>query len=606
MTVPTSGRTARVVVPALAALLLAAALAGPTAAARAPKAAATATAPTAQTHEHVLANGMKLVVVPRHLSPTIAAGWVAKVGSVNERPGITGISHLFEHMMFKGTKVIGTRDADKDLALIAEQERVREAMRAEESQLRAAQRRGEIDDMTRPEHKTERYRALEAQFDSLVKAQRDNMVKNEFNTVLQKNGASFINAFTNEDQTFYFEVVPANKLELWFWMETDRLQNPVFREFYSERDVVYEERRLRYESTPTGVQKQSFDAMFWDASPYAWPVIGWPSDVANITLEQANEYYDLYYAPHNLTAILVGDVNFEQAVALAERYFGTLPKATRPTPEMITAETKQTAEKRFDAEAETNPAVDVRWHTPAFVHRDVPALFVLAELLDGTTGRLERALVLDQKVATATDVTHDPRKYEGLFEIHAECKEGTTPEALEKAMHAEIEKLRQAPPTAEELQSAKNRYLAGGYRQLTSSFPLLFRYAIGEGRGTWRDVDRIEQQVQHVTGADIQRVATRYFTKENRAVALWRRKGGTTQDPALAALPAQAQGMVRQMLAQVAASTDASKLEQMLSQMDAMGAQVPPDMKPAVDYVKTQVQKRIDQIKSGATSADGK
>ena len=177
---------------------------------------------------------------------------MAHVGSVNERPGITGISHLFEHMMFKGTHVIGTRDYEKDVRLIEEQERLREEMRAELSKMRLAQRRGEIEDMTKPEARTPRYRELEARFDALVAEQRANMVKNEFNLILQRNGGTMINAFTTEDMTAYFETLPANKLELWFWLEADRLRNRVFREFYSERDVVYEERRRGVESTPTG------------------------------------------------------------------------------------------------------------------------------------------------------------------------------------------------------------------------------------------------------------------------------------------------------------------------------------------------------------------
>src|ERR1043166_6941669 len=190
--------------------------------------------------EQTLPNGMRLLLVERHDDPTIAGGWVAHVGSANERPGITGIAHLFEHMMFKGTHVIGTRDYDLDARLIDEQETVMEEMRAEISKLRAAYRRGEIDDITKPEAKTPRMKQLEARFDSLVAQQRPHMIKNEFDLVVQKNGGSRINAFTNEDMTFYFYTLPANKLELYFWMEADRLQHRVFREFYSERDVVYE------------------------------------------------------------------------------------------------------------------------------------------------------------------------------------------------------------------------------------------------------------------------------------------------------------------------------------------------------------------------------
>ena len=211
------------------ALLLAA---GPAPAAptrRAPPPEPTRAAPRLPIEEHVLANGMKLVLVPRHLSPTVAGAWVAHVGSANERPGITGISHLFEHMMFKGTHVIGTRDDAKDATLIEEQEQVQDAMRVEMSAMRLAQRRGEIQDLTKPEARTPRYRELQARFDSLVVAQRANMIKNEFELVLQKNGATGVNAFTNEDMTVYFETVPANKLELLFWIEADRLRNRVFR-----------------------------------------------------------------------------------------------------------------------------------------------------------------------------------------------------------------------------------------------------------------------------------------------------------------------------------------------------------------------------------------
>ena len=148
--------------------------------------------------EHYLTNGMKLLLIPRHLSPTVAGGWVAHVGSVNERPGITGISHLFEHMMFKGSHVIGTRDYAKDVRLIEEQERVQDQVREELSGMRAAERRGDLADMTKPEAKTERYKRLEARFDSLVTEQRANMVKNEFDLVLSKNGATGWCGFTHD------------------------------------------------------------------------------------------------------------------------------------------------------------------------------------------------------------------------------------------------------------------------------------------------------------------------------------------------------------------------------------------------------------------------
>jgi len=572
-------------------------LPGTTARAAAKASAAAPRKPGIHIEEHFLSNGMKLLLIPRHLSPTVSGGWVAKVGSVNERPGITGISHLFEHMMFKGTHVIGTKDYEKDVRLIEEQERVQDQIREEMSSMRAAQRRGDLEDMTRPEAKTERYRRLEATFDSLVTEQRANMVKNEFDLVFSRNGATGMNAFTSEDMTFYFETVPANKLELWFWMEADRLKNRVFREFYSERDVVYEERRRSVESTPLGKFQVSFDAVFWDASPYLWPVIGWPSDVAAITKAQADEYYDLFYAPNNLTAILVGDFDPKQALALAEKYLGSIPRGSRPTPEMITSETKQLAEKRFYGEAETNPAITMRWHVPAFVHKDVPALEVMAQVLSSNTGRLYRNIVLDKKLATNARASNEPRKYEGLFEIRAEATEGHTPEELERAIDAEIERIKREPVPAQELQSVKNRYLTSAYRQLGTNFFVMIRYGLAEGTAEWRMADQLDEEVQAVSAADVRRVAETYFTKENRAVAIWTRKGGTApEDPALAALPAEAKPMVKQMLGRIEAATDATQIQQMLSRLDQMGGQAPPEMKPALDYVRAKAEARLQQL----------
>ncbi len=554
-------------------------------------------APSLPIEEHVLSNGMKILLIPQHLAPTVSGVWIAHVGSVNEQPGITGISHLFEHMMFKGSHVIGTRDYDKDVRLIDGQELVREEMRAELSKMRLAQRRGEIEDMTKPESRTPRYRELEARFDSLVAEQRANMIKNEFNLVLQRNGATGINAFTTEDLTAYFETLPSNKLELWFWIEADRLKNRVFREFYSERDVVYEERRRGVESTPTGRFDESLNSTFWTSSPYSWDVIGWPSDLAAITKAQADDYYAKYYAPQNLTAMLIGDFDPKTALALAEKYLGSIPRGTQPVPEMVTAETPSVAEKRFYAEAETNPAADIRWHTVAFVHKDVPALLALAELLNGPTGRLQKNLVLGSGIATSASAESDARKYEGVFQVQADCKEGHTPEELEKAVYSELEKLQREPVAADELQKVKNRYLAATYRQMGGGFMLLFRYVMAEGRGTWRDADRIDQAVQTLEAGDIQRVAQKYFTKENRTVAIWTRKSGAgPEDPALENLPPEAKGMARQMLSRIDGMTDAAQVQKMLERLDAMGAQLPPEMKPAMDLVRAKAQARLNLL----------
>lgn len=551
--------------------------------------------------EHVLANGMKVLLVPRHLSPTVSCGWVAKVGSANERPGITGIAHLFEHMMFKGTHVIGTRDSVLDARLILEQEAVMEEVRAEISKLRAAYRRGEIDDITKPEVKTARMKQLEARFDSLVAEQRRNMIKNEFDLILQKNGASGINAFTNTDMTFYFYTLPANKLELYFWMEADRLKNRVFREFYSERDVVYEERRRSVESTPTGKFDEAFNSIFWEASPYSWDTIGWPSDVANITLAQADEFYATYYSPQNLTAVLVGDFDPAQALVLAERYLGSIPRGRNPVPEMITQEPPQIGEKRFYGEAETNPSVDLQWHAVPSVHRDVPAFTVLQTVLNGDTGRLRKNLVLGDGPATRANARLQDLKYEGVFNIGVECKDGRRPEDGEQAVYAQLERIAKEGVPEDELQAAKNRYLTTTYRQLDGNFFQMLRYGQADAKGDWHLADRLVTDVQQVSSADLQRIVRKYFTRENRAVAIYTRKGGSEpEDPALAALPAEARGMVKQMLGRVAQAKDADSLRQMLERLEGRAAQMPEGMKAGFTLIKQRIQARITELEGAA------
>ena len=261
-----------------------------------------AAAQQVQVETFTLDNGMKFLLVPRTDQPNnIAAGWLAKVGSVNERPGITGISHFFEHMMFKGTDTIGTRDAAKDHEFMAKQKAVKDKINALVWNTQYKRyKAGEIDDPWDPANDTEELKALRAELKSLMDAHAKAIVKNEFDSVYTKLGGSGMNAFTTNDLTFYFINVPSNKFELWAWMESDRLNNSVFREIYSERDVVHEERRLRTESTPTGIFQEQFDAMFWQSSPYSWPVIGWTSDLNSYTMEEAQRYFNIYYRQNNL------------------------------------------------------------------------------------------------------------------------------------------------------------------------------------------------------------------------------------------------------------------------------------------------------------------
>ncbi|HVV00198.1 MAG TPA: pitrilysin family protein, partial [Verrucomicrobiae bacterium] len=470
--------------------------------------------------------GMRLLMVARHDEPSIAGGWVAHVGSSNERPGITGIAHLFEHMMFKGTPTIGTKNYKEDLKIMDEQEDLRDQMRLEERKMRQELRRGKIDDLLKPENKTPRYRELEKKFNELVAEQRGILVKNEFDRVYSRNGGSRMNAFTSEDMTAYFINVPANKLELWMWMESERIFHPVFREFYSERDVVFEERRMRTDSTPLGKFSEEFNAMFWESVPYGWPTVGWPSDIPSISRAEADQFYSLYYCPQNITLILVGDFDPAHAESLARHYFERIPRGPKNPPDVVTLEVAQMAEKRMEAEAETNPQIDILWHTVPFEHKDSYALEILGEILSTRTGRLFKGLVLGSGVATDTYADQTSQKWAGYFEAGGEAKEGHQPEEVEQGIYGIIEKLKQEEVPPEELQKVKNNFAAAEYRRLSANFPILMHLINNDGEGDWHEINAAGPKIQAVTAADVMRVAKKYLTKENRTVAVYRRKGG--------------------------------------------------------------------------------
>jgi predicted Zn-dependent peptidase len=551
-----------------------------------------------QVREEMLANGMKLLMVQRPDAPTVTCGWVAKVGSVNEAPGITGISHLFEHMMFKGTNTIGTKDAGKGAEIMRRQDAVRAEMEKEYTLLREKLRRGEISgNVYDIENMTPRLKELKAEIETLYAAEKEIIVKDELDQIYTQAGGSGLNAGTSEDQTFYFITVPRNKLELWFWMESDRLLDPVFREFYSERDVVREERRLAVESRPTGKFEEEFEALFWQSSPYSHPVVGWPSDVESITRAQAEAYFGTYYAPNNITAVLVGDIDPDAALALAKRYFERIPRGKVPPPEMLTAEIPQLSEKRFIAEADTNPEVNVRFHAVPFNHKDFFALQLLADVLSKRTGRLYK-LVEEQLLAVGEPYAFcRPMKYEGYFEVGAEVRDGRRPEEVEAALLAEIERLKDEPVGERELQKVKNQELANSFRRLQSSFFLALQLMLYDSNGDWRYLNDSPAKLQAVTAADIQAVARKYFTRENRNVAYYLRKAGAApEDPELAAMPAQVKGMVKQQLAQINASSDAAELADTVVRLEQMAGQVPPAMKPALEYLVKKTQARIEEL----------
>ena len=576
-----------------------------------PAGAAAQSAPTAAAvpvEEFELDNGMRFLLVKRPELTTVAAAWVAHVGSADERPGITGLAHFFEHMMFKGTHTIGTKDIERDLEIIAEQEAVQERIRAELREQRRRWRLGEIDDPYHPAHRTDTLNALRAEFQELVEEQRDIMVKDELDKVYTDGGGTSLNAFTSNDFTVYINQLPANRLELWFWLESDRLLNPVFREFYAERDVVYEERRLRTESTPTGRYDEQADAMFWQSHPYSWPVIGWASDLEVISKAQADEFFATYYAPNNLSAVLVGNFDPAEVRGLAERYFGRLSRAERPAPDVVTLEAEQLAEKRMTAECDCQPQLQVRYHAVPFGHGDGYALDVVAGVLNGRTGRLYEQIVEGAEIASSATAFYEARKYAGVFNLRAETKGDATPEQLLAAWDGIVAELIAEPVPEDELAKVKNRVSADTYRQLRDPFFLMIQLAIMDALGDWRYLNTVAERTNEVTAEDVQRVAAKYFEPSNRLVGLYYRKEGTeaTETPSeLQALPPEMRTALMSQAEAIAQIEDPAQLEMVLQQMEAQAAQVPEEMRPALDWMRGVIEERLAELQAELPEEDG-
>ncbi|MEE9443761.1 MAG: pitrilysin family protein [candidate division Zixibacteria bacterium] len=558
--------------------------------------------------EYRLDNGMQVLMVERHEAPTIMASIFARVGSANEVPGITGISHLFEHMMFKGTEIIGTKDIKRDREIMARLDSLRVLLQAEECIMRENLRRGKITDMLDPDAKTPRYREIEKVFDSLILEQRELIIKDQLNEQYSKHGGFFLNAFTSEDVTGYFVRLPKNKIELYMWMESDRFKKPVFREFYSERNVVREERRLGIESTPTGLIEEEFQAMFWKSSSYHWGVIGWPSDLGSITRAQAMDYYDTYYAPNNLTMILVGDLNPDDMIKMVRKYFDRIPRGTTEPPDVITLEEKQYGEKRLIAQAETNPQAQIWYHTAAWKNPDSYALEVLAGILNGKTGHLYKKLVEEKGIAKssgggggmfggsglAVNATQDSRKYAGAFYVSAEGLSGINAEQLEQAMYEVIANLKENPVSEEELQKVKNQMRVDKikFMDIMSGIGILFTLGMNAAMGDWTEVNNNPEMCDLVTAEDIQRVANIYFADDQKNILIINAKATEGSEGARDTQFVQMVQMIKSM-------TDTDRLGQMIGMFSARIDQTEnPDEKAQMEEILKIANDHLKELKA--------
>jgi predicted Zn-dependent peptidase len=454
-----------------------------------------------------LNNGLTVLVCERPEAPVFSFFTHVDVGSVQEVPGITGLAHMFEHMAFKGTDRIGTTDYEKERVAL---EKVEQSYHTYDTVRRST------------DHDEATVRQLEKAWkDAIAEADRF-VVRNEFGEIVEREGGVGLNAFTSNDETGYFYSLPANRVELWAWLESERFLKPVLREFYKERDVVFEERRLRTDSQPEGRLFEQFLAAAFIAHPYQRPVVGWASDLTTFSATDASEFYKKYYVPSNMVVTIVGGVKADDVFPIVEKYFGRLPEGPKPEPTR-TVEPPQNAERIVILREQTQPYYCEGYHRPDSRDPDHAVYNAIADVLSkGPTSRLYRSLVRDKKIAVfAGGFNETPGdKYPHLFVFWTVPSTGHTPQEVSDALHAELDRIRNEDVTDEELQSVKTRAKADLIRRLASNQGLAFQLGTAQARfGDWREVFRQVERIDKVTKADVRRVANRVFLPANRTVA---------------------------------------------------------------------------------------
>jgi predicted Zn-dependent peptidase len=468
----------------------------------------------AKTKVHVLQNGWTFIIVERPVAPVFSFATVADVGSAQEVPGITGLAHMFEHMAFKGTPNLGTRDYEGEKKALDALEAAYQAWQAERMS---------------PKPDAQKLERLLADFKARQQTAAGFVVKGEFDDVVTREGGVGMNASTGADETQYFYSLPANKVELFAFLESERFYHPVFREFYEERDVVMEERRMSTESQPFGRLVEQFTSAAFTAHPYHQPSIGYASDLESITITDAENFFRTWYVPSRLTTAIVGDVHAETLIPLLEKYFGRIPARPAPPP-LRTVEPPQTAERTVVLEDPSQPLYLEAYHKPASTDPDQPVYDAIDDVLStGRTSRLYRSLVRDKKLAVDIESFsgYPGEKYPNLWAVLAVPAFGVTNQQVQAALREELDKLKREDVTDEEMARFKARSKAGLVRSLRSNQGLATRLAETQRLyGDWRELFRFIDRLDRVTKADIRRVASTTFQDQNRTVAMIVNKPG--------------------------------------------------------------------------------
>jgi predicted Zn-dependent peptidase len=455
-----------------------------------------------------LSNGLTVLVMERPEAPVFSFYTHVDAGSAQEVQGITGLAHMFEHMAFKGTDEIGTTNYPAEKAALAKVEDTYAAYQEENEK-----------EVGRDPKKVEQ---LAAAWKAAIADADQYVVPNQFGEIVESQGGVGLNASTDLDETLYFYSFPENRLELWAYLESERFIHPVLREFYKERDVVTEERRMRTDSSPQGRLLEQFLAAAFVAHPYGRPVVGWPSDLKAFSATDAKNFFHKYYVPANMTIAVVGDLKGATAMPLIEKYFGRIPAGPEPEP-LRTKEPPQRSIREVILHDKSQPLYIEGYHRPNFRDPDDAVYDVLSDLLSkGRTSRLYRSLVRDKQVALAAQGGSFPgNKYPSLFYFFAAPSQGHSAEEMAAPIHDEIEKLKTQDVSDEELQSIKTRAKADLIRGLGDNQGLASQ--LGEYQamyGDWRELFRQIERIDKVSKADLRRVANKIFTEENRTVGL--------------------------------------------------------------------------------------
>jgi predicted Zn-dependent peptidase len=458
--------------------------------------------------QHTLSNGWTFIIVERPVAPVFAFMTRVNVGSAQEGTGQTGLAHMFEHMAFKGTPRLGTTDYDAE----------KEALAALEEAYLAYQAK-----RFAPEPDPETVKSLYQDFEKHKQEASQYVVKNEFGDIIEREGGVALNAFTGADVTGYFYALPANKVELFAYLESERFLHPVFREFYEERDVVMEERRMRTESRPFGRLLEQFAATAFIAHSYRNPVIGHASDIQSYTMTDAKIFFDTQYVPANMVTAIVGDVKAETVIPILEKYFARIPSSPAPPP-LRTVEPPSIAEKIVILQDPSQPLYVEGYHKPAVTHPDQPVYDAIDDILtNGRTSRLYRALVRDKQIAVTVGAygAYPGDKYPHVWMAYAVPGRGIDNQTVQQALREEFELLKTEDVSDEELERFRTRAKAGLVRSLNNNLGMAmhltdYHHLFGDWRELFRSIERLDQ----VTKADIRRVAKAMFQSTNRTVGM--------------------------------------------------------------------------------------